>query len=94
MKKNKVGVVIAIIIEYAWICLNEQGSEYTLGLKCVKILNMAKFWTWQGSHNASVTQRSEQARICLDRVLNISPVLNTSGFWSWQGSEYASYTGF
>ena len=82
MKKKRVSVVIAITIEYAWICLNEQGSEYTLGLKCVKILNMAKFWTWQGSHNARVTQRSEQARICLNRVLDVSPVLNMSGLWS------------
>ena len=40
----------------------------------------------------SITQRSEYARICLDRVLNISWVLNIRGFWIWQGSEYPKNT--
>ena len=35
--------------EYAWICLNKQNSEYATALKYAKILNMAKFWIWQGS---------------------------------------------
>ena len=39
----KVSVIIAIIIEYARICLNKQGSECASGLTYVKILNMAKF---------------------------------------------------
>ena len=69
--------------EYAWMCLNKQDSGY---------VSMAKFWIWQGSQNASVTQRSEYARLCLDRVLNISWVLNTPGFWIWQGSEYTRVT--
>ena len=57
--KNKVNVTIAIIIDYAWICVNKQGSEYASGRKYVKILNMAKFWIWQGSQNESVKQRTE-----------------------------------
>ena len=54
------------IPEYAWICPYKQDSEYTLGPKYAKILNMAKFWIWQGSLYASVTQRSEYARICFE----------------------------
>ena len=38
-----------------------------------------------------ITQRSEYARICPDRVLNISGVLYMSRFWIQQGSEYVSY---
>ena len=34
----------------------------------------------KGSQYASVTERSEYDRICLDRVLNISCVLNMPGF--------------
>ena len=34
------------IPQYAWICLNKQDSEYALGPKYAKILNMVKFWTW------------------------------------------------
>ena len=40
------------------------------------------FWLWQGSQNAHVTQCSGYARICLDRVLNISWVLNMLRFWN------------
>ena len=58
--------------EYAWMFLFEQDSEYASGPKYAKILNMAKFWIWQGCQYVSVTQRSKYARICLDRVLNIS----------------------
>ena len=58
--------------EYAWMYLNKQDSEYALGPKYAKILNMAKFWIWQDSQYASVTQRSGYVRICLGRVLNIS----------------------
>ena len=60
--------------EYAWTCLNKQDSEYTYGSKYSKILNMAKFWIWQGSQYASVTKCSEYARICL----------------AWQSSKYIS----
>ena len=56
-----------------------------------RILNVAKFWMWQGSQFASVTH-SEYDRICLDRALKISWVLNMPGFWIWQGSEYARVT--
>ena len=61
-------------------CLNTQGSEYSLGPKHAKILNMGKFGIWQGSQHASVTQRLEYARICLGRVLNKSWILNMPGF--------------
>ena len=75
--------------ENAWICPYKQDSEYVLGIKYANIVNMAKFWIWQGSQHASVTQRSEYAKIRLSKVLNISRVLNMLGFWIWQGSEYA-----
>ena len=57
--------------EYAWMCLYKQDSAYASHPKYAKILNMAKFWIWQGSQYASVTQRSEYARICFHRVLNM-----------------------
>ena len=41
-------------------------SEYVLGTKYGNILNVAG-----NSQYVSVTQRSEYARICLDRVPNI-----------------------
>ena len=53
---------------YAWMRLYEQDSEYTSVPKYAKILNVVKFWIWQGSQYANVTQRSEYARICLERV--------------------------
>ena len=53
--------------------LYQQDSEYASGLKFAKILNMAEFSICERS------QRSEYARICLDRVLNISWVLNMPG---------------
>ena len=63
------------------------------------VINMPKFWIWQsseygaqGPQYASVTQRSEYARTCLDRVLNISYILNVSGFWIWQSFEFARIT--
>ena len=52
--------------EYECMCLNKQDSEDASGPKYAKILSMA------GSQYASVTLRSEYARVCLDRVLNIS----------------------
>ena len=67
-------------------CPNKQDSEYTSGPKYAKIR------IWQGSQYRSVTQRSEYARICLDRVLNISWVLYMPGFLMWQGSEHARVT--
>ena len=65
-------------------CRYKQDSEYAL--------NMAKFWIWQGSQYASVTQRYEYVRICLDRVLNIFCVLIMPGVSIWQSSEYARVT--
>ena len=35
--------VNVVIIEYDWVCLNKQCSEYAWGPKRAKILNMAKF---------------------------------------------------
>ena len=56
-------------------CLYKQDSEYVSDPKYAEILNMAKFWIWQDFQIASVTQRSECARICLDsdygRILNM-----------------------
>ena len=67
-------------------CLYKQDSEYALGPKYAKILNMAKFWIWQASQRASVTQRSEYTRICLNKVLNMAM------FWiSEQSSEYLKF---
>ena len=57
---------------YALMYLYKQHSEYASDPKYVKILNMAKSWIWQSSQYASVTQRSEYAIMCLERVLNIS----------------------
>ena len=57
-------------------CLNKQDFEYASSPKLAEILNMAKFWFWQGFQDASFTQPNEYARICLNRVLNISWVLN------------------
>ena len=56
-----------IIIEYTWMCLDKQDSEYASGPKYGKILNMAKFWICQGSQYGSVPWPFEYARICLDR---------------------------
>ena len=88
--KTKVNVVITMIIEYAWMCPYKQDSEYALDPKYAKILTMAKFWLWHISQYASLTQRSEYARICLDRLLDISWVLNMPRFWIWQGLEYST----
>ena len=46
--------------------------KYLFGMFYTFILNPQKFWIWQGSEYASVTQRSEYVRIRLDKVLNIS----------------------
>ena len=66
-KKKKVNVIITnviiVIIEYAWIHRNKQDSEYACGPKYTKILNMGKFWIRHGSQYASVTQRSEYAKM-------------------------------
>ena len=76
--------------EYDWMCLNKQGFEYAYDPKYAKILNMAKFWIWQGSQNTSVSQcQNVPEYSLLDRVLNISRVLNMPVFWIWN-----SYTGF
>ena len=52
--------------EYVWICLDMNKI-----LNIPRVLNMLKFWMWQGFQYANVAQRSEYARICLDRVRNI-----------------------
>ena len=83
-------LITTIIIEYAWMWLNKQDSEYAYGPKYANILNMAKFWTWQGSQYASVSQRLNMPEnALLDRDLNIYRVLIMPVFWIWN-----SYTGF
>ena len=57
-----------------------------------QVVNMPKFWIRQGSECASITHRSGYARVCFDRVLNVSWVLNMLGFWIWKSSEYARVT--
>ena len=94
MKKWRKKVNV-IIIEYVWICLNvpkSTGFWICLEFLNAEILNMAKSWIKQVFQNVSVIQSTEYARICLDRVLNISWVLNMPGFWIWKGSEYARIT--
>ena len=78
--------------EYPWIWLNKQDSEYVWSPKYAKILNIEKFWIWQDSQYASVTQHSEYARIYLKRVLNLSSFLNMVGLKckSSQDSKYAT----
>ena len=51
---------------------NKQDSEFAYGPKYAKILNMAKFWIWQGSQYVSISLHSECATICL----------------AWRSSEY------
>ena len=78
-----------------WVCQNMpwQGSEYRVlnagALQSVLSMPeyaLTEFWI-QGFQYASVTQRSEYVRICLDIVLNISRVLNMPGLWIWYGSD-------
>ena len=52
-------------------CLYKLDSQYASGPKCVKNVNMAKFWTSLGSQYAGVKQRSKYSRINLGRVINI-----------------------
>ena len=52
--------------KYDWMCLYKQDSENDW------VVNMPKFWIWQGSQYVSVTQCSQYARISYDRVLNVS----------------------
>ena len=66
--------------EYAGVYLNKEDSAHAGGSKYARTLNMVKFWVWQGVQYAYITQSSEYARICRDRVLNISQVLNMSRF--------------
>ena len=42
--------------KYAWMCVYKQGSEYASSPNYAKILNNVKFWMWQGSEYARVTQ--------------------------------------
>ena len=60
-------------------CLYKQDSENASDPKYARVLNVA-FSEYGRVLNMPVTQRSEYARICLDRVLNISWVLNMPGF--------------
>ena len=48
--------------EYAWICLCKQDLEYASGPEHAKMLNIVKFWIWQGSQYVNVTQRSEYSQ--------------------------------
>ena len=73
--------------EYDWICLKKQDSEYALGPTYARILNMTRFWIWQGFQYVTIKQGSDYARISLDSVLNIARGLNMSGFWRCVGSE-------
>ena len=95
LKEKKKVNVITIIIEHACRCLNNAKINRILNMSWVlymPVLNMAKLWVWQSSQYASITQRTEYTRICLNRVLNISQVLNMPGSWIWQGCEYARAT--
>ena len=42
--------------KYTWMCVYKQDSEYALGANYAKIFNNVKFWIWQGSEYARVTQ--------------------------------------
>ena len=66
--------------EYAWMCIFKQNSEYALGPKYAKILNMAKFWICQNMpwQSSEYVLGSKYARI-----------LNMTGFGICK-----SYTGF
>ena len=67
--------------EYAWMYLNKHDSEYASGAKYPKILNMSKFWIWQGFSICERYKAFDYARIYINRVLNISCVLNMAGLW-------------
>ena len=87
--KTKVNVIITIIIENGWMCLNKQGSGLDFRPRDIK---MIKFWIWLSSHYA--TQYCEYATIYLDRVLNISWVLKIQDSEYGKVLIYRSYTGF
>ena len=70
--------------EYDWNWLYKQDSEYASGPKYAKILVMAKFWIWQSSQYANVTQRFEYTRICLEFWMygfKYARIVNMVGFW-------------
>ena len=77
-------------------CLYKQDPEYASGPKYANILNMAKFWIWQGSQYASIAQRPEYAKMRkYDKVLYMrrdanGRVLNIPGFRVCQVSAYAN----
>ena len=103
--KKKKFVIITIIIEYAWTCLNKQDSKYGI------VLNMAGFsmrqhytasWVcqnaltgfWiQGFLCASVTKCPEYARTCLDWVLNTGFSMREryTAFWICQNMPWQSF---
>ena len=61
-----------------------KGSEYVLGFKYVRVLNIRKFLLlWQGSEHAWST---------ILKVLNKSSVLNMLGLRILQGCEYVRVT--
>ena len=57
--------------DYVLVFLNKQGSRYAYVTKYAKTKILTKFWIWQGSQHASVSQRSECTWI----------------FLAWQNSE-------
>ena len=57
--------------DYVLVFLNKQDSRYAYVTKYVKTKILTKFWIWQGSQHASVSQRSECTWI----------------FLAWQNSE-------
>ena len=102
--KKKKFVIITIIIEYAWTCLNKQDSKYgrVLNARALhSVLSMPEyaltgFWI-QGFKCASVTKCPEYARICLDWVLNTGFSIREryTAFWicqnmPWHSFEYIS----
>ena len=93
VKKIKVSIIIAIIIEYVWIFLNKQGSQYGLDPKYAEILNVAKFWIWQGSQYVIAAfwicpNMSWQSSEYISGS-KYARILNMTGFWIPE-----SYTGF
>ena len=82
VKKNKSSCYFNY---HYWIYFNmPECASIKMILNISRVPNMSKFickfWIWQVSQYVIVTQRYEYARICLDKVRNISFVLNKQGF--------------
>ena len=79
MKKKKVHVIITIIIEYAWICINKQDSEYASGLEYGMFMNMQKLhralnmpqFNWKCLNRTWICLNMSEFTIT-DKVLNMS----------------------